>query len=355
MKKGVISLLVASWFLAACADNSVQQTQKSSNKTPIVSTQQPIFPVSMGNLAKSEEERFALFIDYLKQRALEEGIQTDTVDSAFTNVTLLKRVISSDKNQLEKKVLLDDYLTRVLTPTKKRMAGEKYLEEQALLERTAKQYGVPANYIVALWGMESNFGRLQGRENIISAMASLAFEGRREVFFTKQLMYALQIVDGGHRSVENLKGSWAGAMGQCQFMPSSFISYGADGDGDGVIDIWSNRADVFASIANYLKTEGWQSKEGWGHEATLPAKFDRDLIGLESDKGRTVKEWQKLGVTVPTLTKGEAATMAWIIEPDDGLDRAFIVYQNFKTIMHWNRSFYFALSIGMLADTIPTR
>lgn len=355
MKKDVISLLVVSCFLTACADKSVPPTKASSNQAVITSTPQPIFPVSAGVLAKSEEERFALFVEYLKQRALEEGIKDNTVKQAFANVTLLKRVISSDKNQLEKKVLLDDYLTRVLTPTKKWMAGEKYLEEQALLERTAKQYGVPANYIVALWGMESNFGRLQGRENIISAMTSLAFEGRREVFFTKQLMYALQIVDGGHRSVDNLKGSWAGAMGQCQFMPSSFISYGADGDGDGVIDIWSNRADVFASIANYLKTEGWQSEEGWGHEAMLPTKFDKELIGLESDKGRTVKEWQKLGVTVPTLTKGEVATMAWIIEPDDGLGRAFIVYQNFKTIMHWNRSFYFALSIGMLADTIPTR
>jgi membrane-bound lytic murein transglycosylase B len=318
-----------------------------------VVSQQPILPtIPDAQLEQPESERFARFVAQLKVKAQQEGISQPVIDKAFANVTLLKRVIASDKNQLEKKIMLDDYLKRVLTQRRMTQAKEMYQLNAELLSKASAAYGVPANYIVALWGMESNFGRLQGKENIISAMASLAFEGRREAFFTDQLMAALHILQDDHIEIENFKGSWAGAMGQCQFMPSSFIKYGADGDGDGKIDIWNNKADVFASTANYLSSEGWNGSQRWGREVTLPQGFDHALSGLEDGKAKSVAEWQKLGVQISASDKGETEQEAWIILPDDSEGRAFIAYGNFKTLMHWNRSYYFAISVGMLADSI---
>lgn len=166
--------------------------------------------------------------------------------------------MKSDRNQPEKKITLDVYLPRVVTKGRIAEGAKLYQANQQTLVQISNQYGVPANYIVALWGLESGFGRVQGKEDVISALATLAFEGRREALFSRQLMAALEIIENGHLPVgQRLKGSWAGAMGQTQFMPSSFLTYAADGNGDGNIDIWNSREDAFASAANYLATEGW--------------------------------------------------------------------------------------------------
>lgn len=357
------SLVISCSGTGAPTNETVSENKSVIENTSIVQSEPktveaiipaaPILPtIPDAELEKPEPERFARFISQVKTKAKEQGISQPVIDKAFADVTLLKRVIASDKNQLEKKITLDDYLKRVLTDRRMVQAKEVYKLNAEQLSKASATYQVPASYIVALWGMESNFGRLQGKENIISAMSSLAFEGRREVFFTNQLMAALQILEDGHIEIDNLKGSWAGAMGQCQFMPSSFIKYGADGDGDGKIDIWNNTADVFASTANYLSSEGWNASQRWGREVILPAEFNKDLTGLEDNKAKSVADWEKLGVKISTKDKGEAQQTAWIILPDDVEGRAFIAYSNFKTLMHWNRSYYFAISVGMLADSI---
>lgn len=297
--------------------------------------------------------QFPAYVEQLKQQARLEGIGEKTITAAFANVHFVDRVIKSDRNQLEKKVTLDDYLARVITPEKIEQARALRLQYQPQLSPISSHSGVQNNYIVALWAMESHFGKIQGKEDIVSALSTLAFEGRREAFFTKELMSALKILDEGHVTVDELKGSWAGAMGQSQFMPSSYLRYGADGDGDGKIDIWQNTSDVFASTANYLKTEGWEAGGAWGAEVKLPPAFDASLEGIKTAQGKTVSQWQALGVTKSDgQSLAPSNQQAWIVVPDDNQGRVFLVYNNFRTIMHWNRSYYFAISIGMMADAI---
>lgn len=294
---------------------------------------------------------FTAYVERLKQQALAQGISQRTVDIAFADVHFVGRVVSQDKNQPEKKLTLDDYLTWVLS-AKKLERGRVLLEQhRAKLNALSMKYGVPPQYIVTLWGLESYYGRMPGKEDVISALATLAFEGRREAFFTGQLMAALKILQDGHIGREQMKGSWAGAMGQNQFMPTSFLKYGADGDEDGRIDIWNNVNDVFASTANYLASEGWRNGERWGQEVRLPAGFDERLAGLRDDQSANAETWLRRGVTLAdaqAVPPGQAR--AWIILPDDAQGRAFMVYDNFRVLMHWNRSYYFAISVGMMAD-----
>lgn len=296
---------------------------------------------------------FPAYVEQLKRQAIKQGIPVATVENAFANVHFVDRVINADRNQLEKKITLDDYLNRVLPAWKIQRGREMRQQYQPRLARVTARYRVPEAYIVALWGMESAFGKIQGKEDVVSALATLAFEGRREAFFTKQLMAALQIIEQGHVDAGNLKGSWAGAMGQSQFIPTSFLTYAADGDGDGKIDIWSNLDDVFASTANYLATEGWQPGIGWGREVKLPAQFNVGQLGLKDSQGHREEQWAAKGVVLADGSPLPASGLrSWVIAPDDMQGRAFLVYDNFRTLMHWNRSYYFAISVGMMADGI---
>ncbi|WP_034915262.1 MULTISPECIES: lytic murein transglycosylase [Erwinia] len=296
---------------------------------------------------------FPAYVEKLKAQARQQGIDESTLAVAFANVHFVDHVIASDRNQPEKKITLSDYLARVMPEAKVQQGRENLQNYRAQLEPVSQRYGVQPQYIVALWAMESNFGKIQGKEDIVSALATLAFEGRREAFFTKELYAALRIVQQQHITADELKGSWAGAMGQSQFMPSSFVRYGADGDGDGKIDIWNSTDDVFASTANYLSKEGWKAGQSWGREAILPLDFVPEMAGLKDSQAKSVGEWQRLGVRFTSdASLPDNAQRAWIITPDDAPGKAFLVYDNFRTIMHWNRSTYFALSIGMMADAI---
>ena len=209
--------------------------------------------------------------------------------------------------------------------------------------------------------MESSFGRYQGNFDVLSVLATLAFEGRRESLFAPEFIKALKIIDRGHIEREKMKGSWAGAMGQTQFMPSSYLSYAKDGDGDGIADIWTNYYDAFASIANYLATVGWNDKLPWGVEVQLSTWIDPSLSGTEKYKAKSVSDWLKRGVVVPqdnfsqqVLVQLQSAPV-WLVLPNGLAGRAFLVSQNFKTIMDWNKSYYFAISIGKFADAIAQR
>ncbi len=190
-----------------------------------------------------------------------------------------------------------------------------------------------------------------GNFSVVNSLMTLAYEGRRATFFRKELMDALHVLDEEHLSTDDLRGSWAGAMGQCQFMPSTYRHYAADADNDGKKDIWKNEEDVFASIANYLVAEGWGKSIGWGNEVSVAKEIPADEIGLGYE--RTIDEWRELGVTiVGDSGPDEGDTDASLIQPDGPGGRSFLIYDNFRALMRWNRSTYFATSVGLLADRI---
>lgn len=222
------------------------------------------FLLAVGGIreAIADDAGFAAWVENFKVQAVSEGISAKTLDDAFSNSEFLEKVIELDRKQPEKKVTIDDYLARVIT--QKRISnGRKYKAENSeLLEKISQKYSVPASVMVALWGIETDYGNNTGSFNIISSLATLAYEGRRSDFFRSELINALKIIEFGHVSADDFIGSWAGAFGQCQFMPSSFLRYAVDFNGDGRRDIWNTKADVFASIANYLHSEGWNAAEG---------------------------------------------------------------------------------------------
>jgi membrane-bound lytic murein transglycosylase B len=199
--------------------------------------------------------------------------------------------------------------------------------------------------------LESDFGRITGNYSVISALATLAYDGRRSTYFRGELISALRILDQGHIPLEQMTGSWAGAMGQCQFMPSSFLGYAIDFDGDGRRNIWSDRADILASIANYIARLGWRDGEGWGRKVLVPRGFDPRFTGLEIR--RPTGEWNRLGVrSVDAGPLSGRESEASLVMPDGANGPALLVYENFRTIMKWNKSTYFAASVGYLADSM---
>lgn len=298
---------------------------------------------------------FDQYINGLKQEAREKGISERTIEEAFKKVSYKKKAVKADRNQPEKKLTLDEYIPRAVPDWKVKQAKSLYQKHYSDLKRIGEQYGVQPRFIVALWGVESNFGRLTGGYNVIDALSTLAFEGRREAFFRKETMAALTILDEGHITVNNMKGSWAGAMGQCQFMPSSFLHFAQDGNGDGVKDIWKNTQDVFASAANYLKESGWDDDYTWGRQVTVPKGISLSLTGRGKDKAKTLQQWNDLGIrrlngnNLPVLDED---INAWLIMPDDENGRAYLIYNNYQVLMKWNRSYYFGLAVSHLADKL---
>ncbi|MGJ0622705.1 lytic murein transglycosylase [Xenorhabdus bovienii] len=346
-----VTLLTAT-LLAGCTSSNGKVLQDQSRQAVVIQKEiralDEQFPI-----ASREPSQFPAYVVLLKQQAREQGFSEKTRDRAFADIHFISRVIQSDRNQPEKKITLDDYLNRVLSARKIEQGVIQYQNNLPQLERISRKYGVPKDYIVALWGLESGFGKVKGKEDVISALSTLAFEGRREDLFIKQLMAALEIIEKKYIDEnQTLKGSWAGAMGQSQFMPTSYLTYATDGNGDGKIDIWNSKEDVFASIANYLAEEGWQQELPWGYGVSLPAGFNQNLEGIKLEQGKTIAQWQALGVSSPDFASLPVNTKGWIVIPNDTEQRAFWVTQNFLTIMHWNRSYNFALSVGMMADSI---
>lgn len=365
-KYSLIGIIVSGFVLSACADSQQKQVEKSvitSETTPLgtpaplrwkqinVSSLEQTFPKDSRTPAQ-----FPAYVEALKLKAAQLGYKAETIDFAFAEVHFIERVVKSDRNQPEKKITLDVYLPRIVTNGRINEGAKLYQANQEALNRISNKYGVPANYIVALWGLESGFGKVQGKEDVISALATLAFEGRREELFSRQLMAALEIIEGGHLPEgQRLKGSWAGAMGQTQFMPSSFLTYAADGDNNGTIDIWNSREDAFASAANYLATEGWKNGLPWGEQVTLAVDFNQQLEGIKAEQQKTVTQWKALGVQLPANSQLTDNMPVWLIIPDDDMHRSYLVTQNFRTIMHWNSSYFFALSIVTMADGVANK
>ena len=320
---------------------------------------------SMAAKVELTEAGFAEYVLTLKADALAKGFSQTLIDESFAKVEFHKRAVKADRSQPENVETLDTYLPKRVPKWKVEKARALYKEHQVLLNQVGEKYQVQPRFIVALWGLETNFGKFTGGYNVISALSTLAYEGRREVFFKKQLMAALTILDEGHISIEDMKGSWAGAMGQNQFMPTSFLGYAVDGDGDGKKDIWNNQADVFSSMANYLQKEGWSDELTWGRQVKLPKGFDNSLaipkntgsrknwLKARSETESTLPQWQALGVRRADGTNlPNVDIKAALVFPDDENGRVYLAYDNYKSLMHWNLSYYFVSSVGHLSDRI---
>ncbi len=305
---------------------------------------------------------FDTWLARIRSEALANGISEGTVSRALDGLEPLPVVVERDRSQAEIVLSIDDYVRRRLTPKFVKAANEHAAAERVTLQQVSDRYGVQPRYLVAVWGMESNFGRFSGVRPVVQALATLAWEGRRGAFFTSELMDALRIVDRGDIDLAVMKGSWAGAMGQTQFMPSSYLKHAEDFDGNGDRDIWRSTPDVLASIANYLKAYGWKADETWGREVRLPAaKADSivEKVGLRTEGCRAeremtvrrpLKQWQALGVRA---LDGKALPSA---ERDASLlragKRAYLVYGNYEALLGYNCAHAYALAVSQLADRI---
>jgi len=306
--------------------------------------------------AQDTNPSFAAWLAEFRQEALASGISRQTVEAALPDFEPITRVIELDRQQPERKWTFAEYRQNVINQARINKGREMMRTHRALLEQVSARYGVPPQYIVALWGIETSYGANFGSFDIPKALATLAWEGRRAAFFRSELMHALRIIEEGHISADRMKGSWAGAMGHNQFMPSSFHNFAQDGDGNGRKDIWNNLHDVFASTANYLARSGWNTEQRWGRPVKLPAGFNAADTKLENEKAKPLTAWQQRGVTMPdgSPIPVVAGMRGWIVTPDGLEGPAYLVYDNYKVIMKWNRSTYFATSVGLIADAIAT-
>lgn len=300
---------------------------------------------------KEQEPSFKAWLEAFKKEAIVAGISESTVNRSLANVKPIERVVKLDRNQPEFKLTFQQYLDRVAPASRVKRGKKRLAENKELLKQIEKKFGVQPRFLVALWGMETDFGRLTGGFNALDALATLAFEGRRGAYFRKELLNALRIIDAGHIEPEDMKGSWAGAMGQTQFMPSTFMAYAYDFNNDGKINVWTDKADALASGANYLSSVGWHNDQTWGRRVTLPNNFDKSLASLDIKK--RISEWQSLGVRKEDGSDLPTRNLeASIVVLDDGEGPAYMVYDNYRSIRDWNRSDNFATSVGILSDRI---
>lgn len=305
--------------------------------------------VWLAHPAASQSAGFDTWLADFWIEARSAGVSDTTLDAALTGIQPIERIIELDRSQPEGRLTAAQYLERVVPASRIKAARTRLQRHQPMLERIGAQYGVQPRFIVALWGIETDFGRNTGGFSVVTALATLAHDGRRSAYFRGELLNALKIIDAGHIGADEMNGSWAGAMGQSQFMPSSFLSYAVDQNGDGRRDIWTTQEDVFASIANYLANVGWKDDQTWGRAVQVPDSFDQSLTGLETVK--PINAWQSAGVRrLDGTALPSRQLQASIVQPDGAGTRAYMIYDNFRTTLKWNRSTYFALAVGHLAD-----
>ena len=320
------------------------------------------------DIASTDNAAFQKWLQDVRIEALTKGISNETIALALSDVKLLKRVIKKDNSQPEVKQTYAAYFKARVSEW--RIAkGQKMLAENAeLFAEIAEVYGVQPRFIAAIWGMETNYGTYDLTIPVFDAIATLAYNPRRAARFRSELFAALKILEDGDASIDIMKGSWAGAMGQPQFMPQTYVAYAKDHDGDGVRDIWTNKGDVFASIASYLKRYGWKGSQTWGREIQFTdsseADFKADRLGGSTpdvacksykDLGawRSLSEWQEKGIR--RLNGDELPKrnlQAALILGDSGDNKGYLVYRNFCSIMKYNPSFKYALGVSMLAEKI---
>lgn len=302
-------------------------------------------------LAQTSNIRFNRWISGFRDRALARGISADVFDRAFDGISYNSTVIERDRNQSEFSKTLWDYLDTAVSDTRIANGQRALRDHAALLDRIEQTYGVEKETVVAIWGLESAYGAVRGNTDIIEAMATLAYDGRRGAFFEQQLLAALQILQAGDTAPRNMTGSWAGAMGHTQFIPTSFLDYAVDGNGDGRCDIWGDDpTDALASTANYLRRFGWTTGQPWGVEVRLPDGFD--YATARRDNTKSPSAWAALGVTGtdgrPVPDHGAAS----ILLPAGAQGAAFMVFSNFAVLERYNTADAYVIGVGHLSDRI---
>jgi membrane-bound lytic murein transglycosylase B len=301
--------------------------------------------------ARAAADPFAAWLDELRREASRNGIGAAVLDAAFAGVRPIPSVIEADRRQPEGRMTFAEYRRRVVSADRIERGRELMASHAPLLRRVEDRYGVPPEVMVALWGIESNFGQRQGSYSVFGALATLAFEGRRAAFFRRELLSALTIADKGYADAAQMRGSWAGAMGQNQFMPSTYLGYAVDFDGDGRRDIWASLPDVFASMSNYLDRSGWNASYIWGREVHAPESIAASRVGL--DHRAPLATWERRGVRLPDgAALPRADIEASLLRMDGGMGPSYLAYGNFRALMAWNRSTYFGVSVGLLSDSL---
>ena len=300
---------------------------------------------------------FSEWLTTLRAEAEERGIRPEILDQAFDGVEPVEQILERDRSQAEFTLNLESYLRRRLTPSFIRTAQKRYTDRRSLLTKIGEKYGVSPRVLVAVWGLESNFGRFAGVRPTIPTLATLAYDQRRSAMFRNELFSALEILNRGDIELDHLKGSWAGALGQPQFMPSSYLQYAEDFDGDGRRDIWTSEPDVFASVANYLKQHGWTKGDSWGREVKLGKAAESVALretGCRAERAMTdpmpLTAWRKMGVKtmsgalVPASTRDASLMRAG--------KRSFLLYSNYNAILAYNCAHTYAMSVALLSDRL---
>jgi membrane-bound lytic murein transglycosylase B len=301
--------------------------------------------------AAQDTQDFPTCLAGLKQAARSAGLPSALLDRVIDNLEFQPRVIELDRAQPEFRRSFSAYFKRRVTDARIEQGRRLRAEKRRLLERLTREYGVPGHYLLAFWGLETNFGGYLGKQPTLDSLATLACDQRRSDFFRGEFLLAMHVLNRESLEAGQMRGSWAGAVGHMQFMPSSYFAYALDGDGDGQVDLWGSEADALASGANFLNSLGWQRGERWGREVRLPDDFDYALTGRDRD--RPISEWRAMGVRQADGRELPDAEMRGaILVPMGHSGPAFLVYRNFQVIMRWNRSESYAVAVGHLADRI---
>lgn len=295
--------------------------------------------------------QYADWLAALRVEALAEGISPKTFDEALAGVAPLPEVLASDRNQPEFKLGLEAYLARLLSDRRVVTGRAKLRHYQQLLVEMQSRYGVEPRFVVALWGAESDYGRITGNLPVVGALVTLAYDPRRTDYFRQELLATLHLLEDHRVALADLRGSWAGAMGGLQFMPSVFRRFAVDYYGDGQVDIWRDPGDLLATGAAYLADLGWRRDQGWGCEVRLTKAIEPELLG--HGPRLSLARWRELGVRAldGSALSGPVPEASLII-PDAASGRAFLVYENFRVLRKWNRSDLYALAVAMLADRL---
>ncbi|MFA7440542.1 MAG: lytic murein transglycosylase [Sphingomonadaceae bacterium] len=318
---------------------------------------------------QADEAGFSAWLVQYRQGAVQRGLSAEWIDKALADAVYTPRVVELDRAQPDdsgRRNVFASYLDRQLTPQRIADGRARASAHSSALKRISAETGVPGAIIVAIWGMETSYGRITGGFDLPSSLATLAYDGRRAELFTRELDALVRMVGEGRADRSQLRGSWAGAFGQPQFLPSSYLGYAKDGDGDGRADIWNSVPDTFASIANYLREHGWQRDIPWGFRAVVPRNFDRVSIGNPEkpescirpmqahSRWRTAGEWRADGfIPMNALWPADDVPMT-LVEPDGPDTGAYLTTASYRAIMEYNCSNFYALSVALLADAVQS-
>ncbi len=299
----------------------------------------------------SPQAEFAQCVVDLQGQAKTAGVSKRVTEEVLGGARYKEKIISLDRNQPEFVQTFTDYFEKRVNTWRIEKGQQMMAKHRAFLGELNKEYGVPAQYLLAFWGLETNFGSYKGKSPVIDSLVTLACDNRRSRYFSSELMQALLLIDREKLDDKKMVGSWAGAMGHTQFMPSAYMKYAVDGDKDGQINLWDSEQDALASAANFLKNLGWQSGYKWGREVSLPDSFDYTLAGKNDPKALSV--WNNAGVTrTDGHAIGNADIKGALLVPAGHAGPSFLAYKNFNVILRWNNSEYYGIAVGHLADRI---